>query len=69
MSILEIADFSFSYAKDEKCVLNGINLIVPENSVTALIGPSGCGKSTLLRKYQPELTTYTGGRFIRVNIG
>jgi phosphate transport system ATP-binding protein len=29
--------------------LEGIDLVVPERSVTALIGPSGCGKSTFLR--------------------
>src|SRR5690606_29484800 len=29
--------------------LHGIDLVVHERSVTALIGPSGCGKSTLLR--------------------
>ncbi|MGD9534164.1 MAG: phosphate ABC transporter ATP-binding protein PstB [Candidatus Nitrosocosmicus sp.] len=32
-----------------KIALNGINLDVKENCVTALIGPSGCGKTTLLR--------------------
>jgi cystine transport system ATP-binding protein len=30
-------------------VLQGIDLTIPEGSVTALIGPSGSGKSTLLR--------------------
>jgi phosphate transport system ATP-binding protein len=29
--------------------LRDINLIVPENMITAIIGPSGCGKSTLVR--------------------
>jgi len=33
----------------EKQALFGIDLDVPEQSVTALIGPSGCGKSTFLR--------------------
>jgi phosphate transport system ATP-binding protein len=32
-----------------KQALFGVNLVVFERSVTALIGPSGCGKSTLLR--------------------
>ncbi len=30
-------------------VVEGVNLVFPENTVTALIGPSGCGKSTFLR--------------------
>ena len=29
--------------------LHGINLDIPEKSITALIGPSGCGKSTFLK--------------------
>jgi phosphate transport system ATP-binding protein len=29
--------------------LHDINLVMPENRVTALIGPSGCGKSTFIR--------------------
>ncbi|HEV2297276.1 MAG TPA: phosphate ABC transporter ATP-binding protein PstB [Candidatus Acidoferrales bacterium] len=32
-----------------KQVLQGIDLDIPANVVTAVIGPSGCGKSTLLR--------------------
>ena len=30
-------------------VLTGINLAVPEGSLTAILGPSGSGKTTLLR--------------------
>lgn len=30
-------------------ILKGINLTIPEKSITCIIGPSGCGKSTLLR--------------------
>ena len=29
--------------------LEGINIKIPQQNVTAIIGPSGCGKSTLLR--------------------
>ncbi|MCB8838048.1 phosphate ABC transporter ATP-binding protein PstB [Aurantimonas sp. VKM B-3413] len=32
-----------------KQALYDIDLVIPENEVTALIGPSGCGKSTFLR--------------------
>jgi phosphate transport system ATP-binding protein len=45
--------------------LKSINLVIPENQVTALIGPSGCGKSTFLRCFnrmhdlQPD-TRYSG---------
>ena len=30
-------------------VLKGINLEIPNNSITSIIGPSGCGKTTLLK--------------------
>ncbi len=29
--------------------LQGVNVVLPERQITALIGPSGCGKSTFLR--------------------
>lgn len=38
---------SFSYYKDRKLV-EGIDLSVQRNSITALVGPSGSGKSTLI---------------------
>jgi phosphate transport system ATP-binding protein len=36
-------------AYGEKLAVKGVDLVLPEHQVTALIGPSGCGKSTFLR--------------------
>ena len=44
---LTVSELDFYYGKTK--ALNGINMRIPENKVTAFIGPSGCGKSTLLR--------------------
>ena len=49
-STVELKNVRFSYtgdAKDE--VLHGIDLKLPEGSVTALVGPSGGGKSTVAK--------------------
>jgi len=50
-------------------VLTGVDLHVPERSLTALLGPSGCGKTTLLRLIagfdDPDSGTVTlGGRVV-----
>ncbi len=45
---IEFKDVKFSY--DGKVeVLDGVNLTIPENAVTALVGESGSGKSTLAK--------------------
>ena len=44
---IEVKDWDLYYGS--KQALNKINMVIPENRVTAFIGPSGCGKSTLLR--------------------
>ena len=36
------------YYGDDRA-LNGVDIEIPKNKVTAIIGPSGCGKSTFLR--------------------
>ena len=45
-----LRDVSFQYegAHSEK-VLNGINLTIPHNRITAIVGSSGSGKTTLLK--------------------
>ena len=30
-------------------ILKNVNIVIPKNTVTAIIGPSGCGKSTFIR--------------------
>ncbi len=45
---------------DERAVLDGINLGIPEGKITVIMGGSGCGKSTLLR-HLVGLTTPTQG--------
>ncbi|MBW6500333.1 MAG: phosphate ABC transporter ATP-binding protein [Bacteroidales bacterium] len=34
---------------EDQHILKGINLAIPEKSITCIIGPSGCGKSTFLK--------------------
>ncbi len=45
---VEVKDVSFGY-HDDKEILHGVSLSVPQNSMTALVGPSGSGKSTLAK--------------------
>ena len=44
----------------EKKVLNGVEMPIYENQITALIGPSGCGKTTLLRCFNRMHDLYLG---------
>jgi ATP-binding cassette, subfamily B, heavy metal transporter len=44
---IEFKDVTFSY--DERPILQGISLDVPEGKTVAIVGPSGAGKSTISR--------------------
>lgn len=46
-SAIKIENLSFSY--NGKAVINGLNLEIPQDSVTAILGPNGSGKTTLLK--------------------
>ncbi|MFA5138227.1 MAG: phosphate ABC transporter ATP-binding protein PstB [Elusimicrobiota bacterium] len=49
LTVLETLKFDLHYGDFQ--ALRGVNIKIPEKSITALIGPSGCGKSTLLRVF------------------
>lgn len=42
---IELREVDFSY--DDKKIIDGISLTIPENKTTAFVGPSGGGKTTL----------------------
>jgi phosphate transport system ATP-binding protein len=58
--IMNIEDFSFTYASAQSKSLNNVNLPIRKHHITALIGPSGCGKSTLLRSLNRMHDLYPG---------
>jgi phosphate transport system ATP-binding protein len=45
----KIAASKVDFFYGSKQALFDVDIVIPENAVTALIGPSGCGKSTFLR--------------------
>ncbi len=52
---------SFSYSSFlENAVLKKINLVIPENQVTAIVGMSGSGKTTLLKLLLKFYSDYSG---------
>jgi ATP-binding cassette subfamily B protein len=47
---IAIENLSFSYdGADRDYVLEGVNLVIPERKVTAIVGASGSGKTTLIK--------------------
>ncbi len=45
---IEVRNVSFGYHEDKE-ILHGVRLSIPQNSMTALVGPSGSGKSTIAK--------------------
>ena len=63
MPVIDIKNFSFTYAGASKPSLKNITLPIKEGKITALIGPSGCGKSTLLRSLNRIHDLYPGNKY------
>jgi len=61
--VMELKDFTFTYASANKPSLNNINLPIEKHKITAMIGPSGCGKSTLLRAMNRIHDLYPGNTY------
>jgi phosphate transport system ATP-binding protein len=57
---IAVENLNFFYGDNQ--ALHGIDMIIPERRVTAMIGPSGCGKSTLLRVLNRMYDLYPGQR-------
>jgi len=49
LSIIEVKNLDLFYSDFQ--ALTGINMVIEEKNITAVIGPSGCGKSTLLKTF------------------
>lgn len=49
---IELKNVSFSYATDEKLILDNISLEIPKGAMIALVGESGGGKSSLIKLVQ-----------------
>ena len=50
VNTLTLKDVDFQYeGKDSPKILNGVDLVIPEGKVTAIVGTSGSGKTTLMK--------------------
>ena len=57
-ALLELKDVRAAYGRIE--VLHGVDLVVPESSVVALLGPNGGGKTTTLKVASGQMVPTSG---------
>jgi phospholipid/cholesterol/gamma-HCH transport system ATP-binding protein len=66
-NFVEIKHVSFS--RDNRLILDDININIPRGKITAIMGPSGSGKTTLLQLIGAQLTPSSGEILVnKVNI-
>lgn len=49
---IELKDVTFSYANDDKVIVDGVSLEIERGSMVAIVGESGGGKSSLIKLIQ-----------------
>ncbi|MEP9394766.1 ABC transporter ATP-binding protein [Gordonia sp. VNK1] len=62
MTRLSARDLVVGY--DERVIIDGLDIDVPDAAITTIIGPNGCGKSTLLRCLARLLPARSGTVFL-----
>ena len=55
MAQIELKEYSFKYAGQERKAFDNINLSIEEGEFILICGPSGCGKTTLLQQFKKEI--------------
>lgn len=49
---------------DKKVIIDGIDIVIPENKISVIIGANACGKSTLLKTMARLIKPISGGIFL-----
>ncbi len=62
-NVISFHDFYFGYYKQDRLVLEDINLNIREGSFTVISGPSGAGKTTLCKAMAGIVPYYYGGKY------
>lgn len=57
-NLIEVHDLM--YSRGPRVIFNGLNLVIKQGEITALMGPSGTGKTTLLRLITRQLVPQHG---------
>lgn len=60
---VEIKNLTFT--REERCIFDGIDMVVKQGKITAIMGPSGSGKTTLLRLVGAQLTPDHGEIYVQ----
>ncbi|HEL9666417.1 TPA: ABC transporter ATP-binding protein [Legionella pneumophila] len=52
------------FSLDDRCIFDGIDMVVKQGKITAIMGPSGSGKTTLLRLIGAQLRPDSGQIYV-----